>query len=259
MTIMKNKVIKYFISLTALVLLFIITAGISAEAAPPAIPKLTLGVGEAQSPREVALTLEILFAFTILALAPGIIMMTTAFTRIVIVFLFLERALSLQQMPPRQVTVSIALFLTFYIMAPTFKIVNSEAVQPYMNGKISFETALTKAADPMRKFMFKYTRDKDLALFLDLAKSERPKTQEDVPTHILIPAFVTSELKTAFLIGLLLFIPFIVIDMVVASTLMSMGMIMLPPVMISVPFKLLIFVMVDGWHLITYQLIMSFQ
>ncbi|HPP88693.1 MAG TPA: flagellar type III secretion system pore protein FliP [bacterium] len=186
-------------------------------------------------------------------------MMMTAFTRIVIVLLMLERALSLQQMPPRQVTVSIALFLTFYIMAPTFSEINRTALQPYMNGQMAFGVAFDNAIKPMRKFMFKYTRDKDLALFLDLAKAERPRTQEDVPTHILIPAFVLSELKTSFLIGLLLFIPFIVIDMVVASTLMSMGMIMLPPVMISVPFKILIFVMVDGWHLITYQLILSFS
>jgi len=223
------------------------------------MPKLTLGLDEAKNPRDVALTFEILFIFTILALAPGIIMMMTAFTRIIIILMFLERALSLQSMPPRQVTVSIAIFLTFYIMAPTFSEMNKTAIQPYMDGQMTFSVALENAIKPMRKFMFKFTREKELELFLDLAKADRPKTQDDVPTHILIPAFVLSELKTSFLIGLLLFIPFIVIDMVVASTLMAMGMIMLPPVMVSVPFKILIFVMIDGWTLLVKQIILSFH
>lgn len=222
-------------------------------------PKLTLGLDEAKNPRDVALTFEILFIFTILALAPGIVMMMTAFTRIIIILLFLERALSLQSMPPRQVMVSVAIFLTFYIMAPTFSEMNKTAIQPYMDGKMAFSDALDNAIKPMRKFMFKFTREKELMLFLELAKADRPKTQDDVPTHILVPAFVLSELKTSFLIGLLLFIPFIVIDMVVASTLMAMGMIMLPPVMVSVPFKILIFVMIDGWTLLTKQIILSFH
>ncbi len=234
-------------------------AAVAPETSRTFTPKLTLGLDEARNPRDVALTFEMLFIFTILALAPGIVMMTTAFTRIVIVFMFLERALSLQQMPPRQVTVSIAIFMTFYIMAPTFTEMNNTAIQPYMAGKMEFSAALDKAVKPMRVFMLKYTRQKDLELFLDLANAARPQTPDDVPTHIIVPAFVISELKTAFLIGLLLFIPFIVIDMVVASTLMSMGMIMLPPVMVSVPFKILIFVMVDGWNLLTRQIILSFQ
>jgi flagellar biosynthetic protein FliP len=255
--IVESKFLKYSL-LTSIVLLLIAIYTTNTLAAP-AIPKINIGIDEAKNPRDVALTLEILFLFTVLSLAPGIIMMMTSFTRIVIVFMFLQRALSLQQMPPQQVIVSIAIFMTFYIMAPTISEINKVAVQPYMNGQMKFSQAFENSLKPVRKFMFKHIKEKDLALFLDLAKAKRPRTKEDVPTHILIPAFVLGELQTAFMIGLLLYIPFIVIDMVVASTLMSMGMIMLPPIMISIPFKILVFVMVDGWSLVTYQLILSYR
>jgi flagellar biosynthetic protein FliP len=239
-------------------LVILLLCGIAAEAAPQ-IPKINIGIDEATNPRDVSLTLELLFLFTILSLAPGIIMMTTAFTRVVIVMLFLQRALSLQEMPPKQVIVSIALFISFYIMAPTFSEINTNAIQPYMSGQMPFAEAFDKGLIPMRNFMFKHVREKDLEVFLNMSKSPRPKNFDEVPTHILLPSFVLSELRTAFIIGLLLFIPFIVIDMIVASTLMSMGMIMLPPIMVSIPFKILVFVMVDGWNLLTQQIVLSFS
>ncbi len=223
------------------------------------IPKITFDIKEAAGPREVALSLQILFLLTILTLAPAIIMMMTAFTRVVIVMDFIKRALSLQQMPPNQVIVGFSIFLTFFIMAPTFSKINEEALQPYLKGRIDNETFFEKGMDPLRTFMFKQTREKDIALFIRLAKLPKPKTEKDVPTHCLIPAFMISEMKRAFEIGIYIFIPFIVIDMIVASALMAMGMIMLPPIMISLPFKIILFVLVDGWNLLTYELVRSFR
>ncbi|MBN2079391.1 MAG: flagellar type III secretion system pore protein FliP [Spirochaetes bacterium] len=223
------------------------------------IPKITFDIKEAAGPREVALSLQILFLLTILTLAPAIIMMMTAFTRVVIVMDFIKRALSLQQMPPNQVIVGFSIFLTFFIMAPTFSKINDEALQPYLKGKINNETFFEKGLDPLRAFMFRQTREKDIALFIRLAKLPKPKTEKDVPTHCLIPAFMISEMKRAFEIGIYIFIPFIVIDMIVASALMAMGMIMLPPIMISLPFKIILFVLVDGWNLLTYELVRSFR
>lgn len=223
------------------------------------IPKITFDIKEAAGPREVALSLQILFLLTILTLAPAIIMMMTAFTRVVIVMDFIKRALSLQQMPPNQVIVGFSIFLTFFIMAPTFSKINEEALQPYLKGRIDNETFFEKGLDPLRTFMFKQTREKDIALFIRLAKLPKPKTEKDVPTHCLIPAFMISEMKRAFEIGIYIFIPFIVIDMIVASALMAMGMIMLPPIMISLPFKIILFVLVDGWNLLTYELVRSFR
>jgi len=222
------------------------------------IPKIAFDIEPAQTPKDVALSLQILFLLTILTLAPSIILMMTSFTRVVIVLDFIKRALSLQQMPPNQVIVGLALFLTAFIMAPTLGEINETALQPYLNGKMNNEQFFDKAMGPLREFMFKQTREKDIALFIKLAKLEKPTTKSDVPTYCLIPAFMISELKRAFEIGVYLFIPFIVIDMVVASVLMAMGMIMLPPVMISVPFKLILFVLVDGWNLIAYELVRSY-
>lgn len=224
-----------------------------------AIPRFTIGVDQAQSPKEVALSLQIIFLFTILSLAPSILLLMTSFTRIVIVLSLVRNALGTQQMPPSQVLAGIALFLTFFIMAPVFKEVNETALQPYLNEQLTHVEALKAAEQPMREFMFKQTRRKDLALFINLSRTERPKTKADIPTHVLIPAFVISELKSAFEMGFIIFIPFLVIDMVVASTLMSMGMLMLPPIMISMPFKILIFIMVDGWALIARGLVLSFH
>jgi flagellar biosynthesis protein FliP len=223
------------------------------------IPNIGLNVTEAKNPKEVALSMQILFLLTILSLAPAIAMTMTSFTRVVIVLDFVRRALSLQQMPPTQVIVGLAIFLTGFIMAPTFKQINEQALQPYFNGKMSNEQFFDKAMDPMRTFMFKNTRKKDIALFVDLAKIEKPKVEADVPSYCLVPAFMISELKRAFEMGIYIFIPFIVIDMIVSSALMAMGMIMLPPVMISLPFKIILFVLIDGWNLVVYELVKSYR
>ncbi len=223
------------------------------------IPSINIGIGTANNPHDLVATLQIMALLTILSLAPAILIMTTAFIRIVVVLSFLRNALSMQNTPPNQVVIGLALFLTFYIMSPYWAQANKNGLQPYLAGQISQEQALDNVAAPLREFMFKQTRESDIALFVNLSKAPRPKTQADVSTFTLIPAFIISELKTAFEIGFLLYIPFIVIDMIVASTLMSMGMMMLPPVMISLPFKILLFVMVDGWHLLINSLIMSFK
>lgn len=252
----KNKIRLIF---AAVILL---AAGqIFAQQAPAVqmpIPRVAFNIEEAKSPEEVALGLQIMFLLTILTLAPAIAMMMTAFTRVVIVLDFVRRALSLQQMPPTQVIVGLAIFLTFFIMAPTFEKVNNEAIKPYMDGKMTNEEFFTSGMKPMREFMFKQTRPKDIALFIDLGNIEKPENEDGVPTHCLIPAFMLSELRRAFEIGVFIFIPFIVIDMIVSSALMAMGMIMLPPVMISMPFKIILFVLVDGWNLIVYELVKSF-
>jgi flagellar biosynthetic protein FliP len=222
------------------------------------IPKIAFDIEEAASPKDVALSLQVLFLLTILTLAPSIMIMMTSFTRIVIVLDFIKRALTLQQMPPNQVIVGLAIFLSVFIMSPTLIEINNTALQPYLKGEINNEEFFDKGIKPLRKFMFKQTRKKDIALFINLAKIEKPKNEEDVPTYCLIPAFMISELKRAFEMGLLLFLPFMVIDMIIASALMAMGMIMLPPVMISLPFKLILFVLVDGWNLLIYELVRSF-
>ncbi len=251
---------KRVIQLLFLVFLLIPAAASAQEAGGVRmpIPKITFDITEAERPQDVALALQVLFLLTILTLAPSIIMMMTAFTRIVIVIDFIKRALGLQQMPPTQVIVGLSIFLTMFVMAPTLKVINEQALQPYMNGEIGNEEFFESAMDPLRLFMFKQTRKKDIALFIELGDIEKPTMQEEVPTYCLIPAFMISELRRAFEIGVFIFIPFIVIDMVVASALMSMGMIMLPPVMISLPFKIILFVLVDGWNLIIYELVKSF-
>jgi flagellar biosynthetic protein FliP len=223
------------------------------------LPSLRLGVGSSTGPQDVSLTLQVLFLLTVLSLAPAILMLTTSFTRIVIVLGFLRQALGTQTIPPNQVMLGLALFLTFFNMNPVFTQMNSQALQPYLKGEIKQDVALNRAVEPMRAFMFRQTRQKDLALFVYLSKSPRPASPADVPTLVLIPSFVLSELKTAFQMGFIIYIPFLIVDMVVASTLMSMGMLMLPPVTISLPFKILLFVMIDGWHLIVRSLMLSFN
>lgn len=227
------------------------------SAAP--LPQLQIGVGQATNPQDVVTSLQILAILTILTLAPAILIMMTSFTRIVIVLSFVRNALGFQQTPPNQVIIGLSLFLTLFVMAPTFNKINETALQPYLKGQLTQETAYKNAMEPIREFMFKQTREKDLALFVGLAKAGRPRNPGDVPTYVLIPAFIISEIKTAFEIGFVIYIPFLVIDMVVASTLMSMGMLMLPPVMISLPFKILLFVMVDGWNLVVGSLLKSFH
>jgi flagellar biosynthetic protein FliP len=194
-----------------------------------------------------------------ISLVPALLFTVTGFTRILIVLGFIRSGLGTPTAPPNQVLVGIALFLTLFVMAPTFNAINKDAIKPLRANKITQETALKRAETPMREFMFDQTRTKDIALFAKLAKLEDPKTRADIPTYVLIPAFTISELKTAFQIGFLIFLPFLVIDLVVSATLMSMGMVMLPPVFISLPFKILLFVLVDGWNLITQSLVQSFH
>jgi flagellar biosynthesis protein FliP len=222
------------------------------------IPTLKIGVGEADGPEDVAAVLQILALLTVLSLAPAIMVLMTSFTRLIIVFQFLRQAIGTQQSPPNQVLAGLALFMTFFIMTPVWQQVNQEALAPYLAEEISFSDAVEKAKVPIQKFMMANTREKDLALFISAAGQTRPQNRSEVSLLTLIPAFVISELKTAFIIGFVLYVPFLVIDMVVASVLLSMGMMMLPPVMISLPFKLMLFVLVDGWHLVTGSLIRSF-
>ena len=227
--------------------------------AAPLVPNVNIGLGTSDNPKDLALTLQIMAGLTILTIAPSILIMTTSFIRIVVVLSFLRNALSTQNVPSNQIVIALSLFITFYIMSPYWSQANENGLQPYLAGSITQEEALTQVVNPLRDFMFKQTRESDLALFVNLSQAERPETQEQVSTFTLIPAYIISELKTAFQIGFMIYIPFIVIDMIVASTLMSMGMMMLPPVMISLPFKILLFVMVDGWHLLIHSLIVSFK
>jgi flagellar biosynthesis protein FliP len=202
---------------------------------------------------------EILVAITLLSLLPGALLMVTGFTRILIVLGFVRNALGTPTSPPSQVLVGMSLILTIFVMAPTFKQVNTLAVQPYTSHEISLTQAVDRGQQPLRTFMFNQTRDSDLAMFVRMANLPQPKTRADIPTYVLVPAFMISELKTAFQIGFLIYLPFLIIDMVVASTLMSMGMMMLPPVLISLPFKIMLFVLVDGWHLVVQSLVQSFH
>ncbi|MCT4613027.1 MAG: flagellar type III secretion system pore protein FliP [Clostridia bacterium] len=253
---MKNK-FKYLI-MAVIAVFFVLNISGYAETLP--IPKIGLNIEQTDNPAEVATSVQILFLLTIISLAPSILIMMTSFTRIVIVMHFLRSALGTQQTPPNQVIIGLSLFLTFFIMAPTITTINETAVEPYVNGQISQEVAFTRAERPLKDFMLKQTYEKDLKLFVEISKEEIEKGNiESIPMNVVIPAFVISELKKGFMIGFLIYIPFIIIDMVVASTLMAMGMMMLPPSMISMPFKLLLFVVVDGWNLIIGQIVASFR
>ena len=223
------------------------------------IPTLQLTLsGGTTAPQNVSTALEILFLLTVLSLAPAIALTMTSFTRIIVVFHFVRQALGVQQLPPNQVLISLAIFMTIAIMMPVGKQINETALQPYLEERIDFQEALTNAELPIREFMFRHTRERDLSIFYSITKMDRPMTREDVPTITLAAAFVISELKTGFTIGFLLYIPFLILDMVIASTLLAMGMMMLPPMMVSMPFKLLLFVMVDGWALLVGSLVNSF-
>jgi flagellar biosynthetic protein FliP len=224
------------------------------------LPSLSLSFGGPanQKPQDVVSVLRIIMMLTVLSLAPAILIMMTSFTRIVVVMSFIRQALGTQQMPPNQLIVGLSLFLSFFVMAPTFKSISANAVEPFLNEKIDQKMAYERAEAPLREFMFAQTREKDLELFLSLSKEAKPRTRADVPTYVLVPSFVISELKTAFQIGFMLYLPFLVLDMVVASVLMAMGMMMLPPAVISLPFKLLLFVLIDGWELVVGSLVKSF-
>lgn len=248
-------------SLKKWVFLLVLFCGVCASSAlaePLALPTVSVGVGKATSPGDVAVVIQILFLMTVISLAPGLLIMTTSFTRIVVVLSFVRNALGTQQSPSNQIVVSLALFLTFFVMSPVWQQINRDALQPYKAQTISQEEAFKRAVAPVRKFMLSQAREKDIALFVNISKLPRPKNADDIPTLTLIPAFMISELRTAFQIGFLIYIPFLVVDMVVASVLMSMGMMMLPPVMISLPFKVLLFVLVDGWGLVVGSLVKSF-
>jgi flagellar biosynthetic protein FliP len=244
-------------------LLFAVPAlaqGIAGPSAPTIpLPRINIGVTPTTKPQDVAFSLQILLLLTVLTLAPTLLVLMTSFTRIVIVLSFVRTALGTQQVPPTQILVGLSLLLTFFVMNPVITDINKNALQPYLSNKITQATALDRAQKPLRGFMFRQTREKDIALFYRLSKEPRPVKQDDVPTYLLVPAFVISELKTAFEIGFAIYIPFIVIDMVVASVLLSMGMMMIPPILISLPFKILIFLLVDGWNLTVNALFTSFR
>jgi len=223
------------------------------------IPDISINIGDGDGEASGASTLSILLLITVLSVAPAILVLMTSFTRIVIVLSFVKTSMGTNTVPPAQVLVGLAMFLTFFIMAPTFSEVNQVALQPYIQGEITQEQAFEEAAKPMKRFMLNHTREKDLLLFMNYTGEERPETYEDIPITTLIPAYAISELKTAFQMGFMIFIPFLVIDMIVASTLMAMGMMMLPPIMIALPFKILLFILVDGWHLIVKSLLLSFS
>ncbi len=222
------------------------------------LPTINIGMQNMNTPQEFSQGVQILILLTILTLAPSIIIMTTAFIRIVIVLSLTRQAIGTSTLPPNQVIIGLALILTFFVMSPTLSKINETAYQPYMNNTITQQQALDNSLVPIRDFMFKQTHESELALFVKLSKIQKPKTKNDVPTYVLIPSFVLSELKTAFKIGFIIFLPFLVIDLVVASVLVSMGMMFLPPTTIAMPFKLIMFVMVDGWFLITKSLIEGF-
>ncbi|MEK4385138.1 MAG: flagellar type III secretion system pore protein FliP [Solibacillus sp.] len=217
-----------------------------------------LSVFSESDPGNVSTSVTLLFLLTVLSLAPSLLILMTSFARIVIVLSFTRTALATNQMPPNQVIIGLALFLTFFIMAPTFQQVNEQALQPLFDEEINLEEAYERATIPFKQFMAQHTRQKDLELFIEYNQAEYPDSIEEIPMTLLVPAFALSEIKTAFQMGFMIFIPFLVIDMVVASTLMSMGMMMLPPVMISLPFKILLFVLVDGWYLVMKSLLQSF-
>ena len=241
--------------LMALVCLFL---GMTQDAMGGANPSVTIDLGQT-GPKGTAVVLQILALLTVLSLAPAFFIMVTSFTRVVIVLSFLRQALGTQAVPPNQIIISLALFITMFVMAPVGEAVYSQAVQPLLAEQISYEEAWTKGIQPIRAFMLKQVRDKDLELFIELSKRPKPETVDQVPIHVVIPAYILSELRVAFQIGFLIYIPFLIVDMVVASILMSMGMMLLPPAVISLPFKLILFVLADGWNLVVGSLVKSFQ
>lgn len=222
------------------------------------LPKVDFQLTQARTPQDVSNGIQILVLLTVLTLAPALIIMTTSFTRIIIVLALLRQAIGTAQLPPNQVLAGLAIILTFFVMSPTFAKINETALDPYMKGRLPQATAMERAMVPIRSFMFRQTHEKDIELFMGLAKLSRPKNAGDVPTHVLLPAFVISELKTGFQLGFVIFLPFIIIDILVSSVLVSMGMMFLPPMSISLPFKIILFVLVDGWQLISKALVQGF-
>ena len=237
----------------------LVLLGLSLMAETLEVPTVNLSLTSPDSPAALVNSLNVIIMLTILFLAPSLLLMTTTFTRFVIVFGFLRQAMGTQQIPPTQLLVSLALLLTIFVMEPVGQKAYDQGIKPYIEEQITYEVAFEKTTEPFKTFMIRNTREKDLALFFRIRNMQNPQTIKDVPLSVVIPAFMISELKTAFEIGFLLFLPFLVIDMVVASILMSMGMMMLPPVMISLPFKILVFVLVDGWNLLIGNLVASIK
>ena len=257
----KTTLPKIFVTLavTAILVVAAVAPAIAQTSADTVLPELTLRLaGGDTEPEKVALGLEILFMLTVLSMAPAIMLTVTSFTRIIIVFHFIRQALGTQQLPPTQILAGLAIFMSICIMMPVGKQINDNALQPYLDERIGFNDALELAQHPLREFLFKHTREKDLSIFYSISGLERPNNKEEVPTLMLAAAFVISELKTGFTIGFLIYIPFLILDMVISSILLAMGMMMLPPMMVSMPFKLLLFVMVDGWNLLIGSLVNSF-
>jgi flagellar biosynthetic protein FliP len=254
---------RYLLAMLAFALPFVavmfLAHTVAAEDAVSDAMNMTINMGNLTEPKKVAGIVKVLLVMTSFTFLPGLLMVMTSFTRIIIVLSFVRKAISSQQMPPNQILIGLAMLVTFFVMAPVFTQINKEAIEPFMQEKIDQGEAFKRGVVPLKAFMAKQTREKDIALFYNIAKLERPESLDDVPAHILLPAFVVSELKTAFQMGFVVYLPFIVIDMVVASVLTSMGMFMLPPMMISVPFKIVLFVLVDGWHLIIQSLVSSIR
>jgi len=251
------KLITIILTLISLVSMF--PQECLSETTKNTAPFINIALDDAENPGKVAVVMQIFLLMTVLTLAPAILIMVTSFTRVSIVLSVLRQAMGTQQMPPTQIILGLSLFLTFFIMTPVWEKMNAQAIQPFLEEKITQKVAFEKAVEPLRTFMFSQTREKDIALFLDISKTKKPKNMDDIPTSVLIPSFIISELKTAFQIGFLLYVPFLVVDMVVASVLLSMGMMMLPPIMISLPFKLMLFVVADGWYLVVGSVVKSFS
>jgi flagellar biosynthesis protein FliP len=250
-----KSIMKHSILLLILVLIILLDPE---QALTQDLPGMTLNMSETVGPEQVSIVLQILILLTVLTMAPAILLMTTSFIRIVVVLSFLRQAMGTQQMPPNQIIIGLAMFLTFFIMSPVFMQINEVALQPYLQEQIGEKKALQLGINPLREFMFSQVREDDLKLMMDIARTQATVTKEEISTLTLIPAFMLSELRRAFQIGFMIFIPFLIIDMITASVLMTMGMLMLPPIVISLPFKVLLFVLVDGWNLIVGSLMQGF-
>ena len=258
-TVMRQRIPKFWMALMVLGLIVLCLPHAAWAQSALSLPSLDIKLGQSSNPQDLSKGLQILILLTVLTLAPALLVMSTAFTRIVIVLSLVRHAIGSPTLPPNQVIVGLSLILTFFVMAPTFTEINNHALQPYLHSQVPQDQALGRMMEPLRGFMFRQVDKKDVALFVRLAKIERPRTTKDVPTYVLLPAFVISEVKTAFQLGFVVFLPFLVIDLVVSSILVSMGMMFLPPVSISMPFKIVLFVLVDGWRLITEALILGFH
>ncbi len=255
----RNPITRRLVLFSAMLGLMAFTLVACATNASAAGQPVTQAGIDTSNPQSAGSALQILLLITVLSLAPAILVMVTSFTRIIVVLSLLRTAIGVPQLPPNQVMIGLALFLTVFVMAPAIKTINDDAVQPYLNGTITQQEAYSRGEAPLRTFMLKQTREQDLALFLKLSQLPKPETREQVPTYVLIPAFTISELKTSFQMGFVMFLPFLIIDLVVSSALLSMGMMMLPPVAVSLPFKILLFVLVDGWYLVVGSLVGSFS